>query len=658
MNMDVQTELKDLFELLPVGAASGQKGQVVKRKRVLVGSSSACDIHIDHPTVSPIHAVIEVVDGKFKIFDMDSPIGTYLNGKKIVSQEFQIEDSIKFGSIEFQFKNYSSDDLPPPLEMLAPIQKKKETIKKVLPKSAPVKETKSLPIEPPRVEYPLGADPKADFSEYIFEDVETLYPIFDYSPTKKSVEIIILHNERVYSVDYLPVKDGVFNLVGSKAGSRDVEYAYLGKTEKVPFVEIRGNDVFINSLHGYESMSLSDSKKDTAASQILLGNDDIIRFVNGDLQIYVRGTDAPPKVAHAPIMRRDKEFIKWLILVFLFCLMFLGFFTFYAVDEEIEKEKVPERIATILYKKKLTVSKTKAIDKTKDKPKEKIQKSPQQKKVTKVAVKKQDVKKVETKKANVKSGSKKAISKAPAKKATANKGPVDKKMDQVSKPKKTGGKASNSKSTANKKVANSKSKGAVDVFKSADFSSSLSSLMAKGGSVKSAQAVNTLDSSSGNEASIGGSDSATLKRAKVSNNVGSLTGATSGKLDSSKGVSGLVNKKNIYTAGVPFEEVVLGGMDPDVIRRILIDNIPQFRYCYQQELDRAKAAFNGIVRLDFIIGASGHVSKASVESASKALPSKVKGCVVNVLKGIRFPEPLGGGVVEVNQPFNFYPKRK
>ena len=235
---------------------------------------------------------------------------------------------------------------------------------------------------------------------------------------------------------------------------------------------------------------------------------------------------------------------------------------------------------------------------------------------------------------------------------------MNKRIDKVARPKKRAGRASRSKSTARKKVANSKSKGAVDVFKSADFSSSLNSLMAKGGGVKSAQAVDTLKSSTGDGASLGGSDSATLKRAKVSNNVGSLTGATSGKLDSSQGVSGLVNKKSIYTAGVPFEEVVLGGMDPDVIRQILIENIPQFRHCYQRELDRSTSAFNGVVRLDFLIGASGHVTKASVETASKGLPRKVKGCVVDVLKGIKFPEPLGGGVVEVNQPFNFYPKRK
>jgi hypothetical protein len=30
---------------------------------------------------------------------------------------------------------------------------------------------------------------------------------------------------------------------------------------------------------------------------------------------------------------------------------------------------------------------------------------------------------------------------------------------------------------------------------------------------------------------------------------------------------------------------------------------------------------------------------------------------VDVLRGIQFPEPMGGGTVEVKQPMNFYPKR-
>ncbi|ATH06625.1 hypothetical protein BIY24_01340 [Halobacteriovorax marinus] len=680
MNIDVLTELSEAYELLPVGVTHGQEGKLIKKRRVLVGSTSACDVQINHPSINSIHAVIEISNGVFKVFDMDTAMGTYVNGKKVISEKFELNDTIKFGSLEFAFKVYSKDDLPPPLDMLAvelppvvastpvvdtPVKSEApESIEQAelpkatpkLPKKSPVSSTKTETL--PRVEYPLGADPKADFSEYIFEDVETLYPIFDYAPSKRSVEVIILHKDRIHSVDYLAYKEGIYHFVGANPGARDVEYAYLGKKEKIPFVEVKGSDVYLSSLPGYKEICLNDSNKTFAGGQYLLNDSDIVRYVNGDLQVYVRGTDAPPRVAHAPILRRDKEFMKWLFLVFLFCLIFLGFFTFYAVDEELETEKAPERIATILYKpKKLTMSKSKAIDKTKNKPKKVIQKSPKQEKI-KVT---KEVKKITPKpaKKNVaKTGSKSAKSTAPAKKATANKGRVNKNINKVSPTKKTGGSPTQARNSVRKARANRNAKGAVDTFKSADFSSTLSSLMAKGGGAKSIQAVNTVSANPGSGSSIGGSESSTLTRAKVSNNVGSLTGVASGKLDSSKGVSGLVNKKSIYTAGVPYEEVVLGGMDPDVIRKILVDNIPQFRYCYQQELDKAQAAFNGVVRLDFVIGASGNVTKASVESASRGLPSKVKGCVVNVLRGIKFPEPLGGGVVEVNQPFNFYPKRK
>ena len=97
-------------------------------------------------------------------------------------------------------------------------------------------------------------------------------------------------------------------------------------------------------------------------------------------------------------------------------------------------------------------------------------------------------------------------------------------------------------------------------------------------------------------------------------------------------------------------------MDPDTIRKILIDHIPQFRSCYQNVLDRSSAAFNGVGKFNFIIGSSGYVTKAGI-NAGASVPSTVKGCVVSVLKGIKFPSPQGGGVVEVNQPFNFLAKR-
>jgi hypothetical protein len=196
------------------------------------------------------------------------------------------------------------------------------------------------------------------------------------------------------------------------------------------------------------------------------------------------------------------------------------------------------------------------------------------------------------------------------------------------------------------------------VYKAADFSSSVSSVVAKGGSltgIKTSSASGTTGELAGAMTGVS-TGVGSIKTAGIQTNQGSLVGATTGVLGDSKGAEGLSAKKAIYTAGIPSETVVLGSMDPDVIRRILLDHLPQFRYCYQKELERTGAELSGVIKLDFTIGASGHVSGAGVESAS-GLPADVKKCVVGVLRGITFPEPMGGGTVEVKQPMNFYPKK-
>jgi hypothetical protein len=151
-----------------------------------------------------------------------------------------------------------------------------------------------------------------------------------------------------------------------------------------------------------------------------------------------------------------------------------------------------------------------------------------------------------------------------------------------------------------------------------------------------------------------GSGTSDLKRANVGANTGSLVGTNTGVLGTSKGAEGLSSKKAVYTAGIPSETVVLGSMDPDVIRRILMDHLPQFRHCYQSELEKTGQELKGVIKLDFAIGASGHVTNAGVEASD--LPTPVRKCVVGVLRGIQFPEPMGGGTVEVKQPMNFYPR--
>ncbi len=649
------------FELSP---SDGSGARALLKRRVLIGRSQTCDVIINHPSVADIHAVLELNKDTGRIYDMDSTTGSKVNGQKIIAESVDFGDRISIGDVEFTLRPYKkSDVLPPPLGILAnnetlpgmPSDKNDEiTLPKSLPKAVPVKvNTSEQEVFIPRVEYPLAADPKAEFSEYIFEDVETLYPIFDYSSSKNfAVEVIILHCGRILSVDYLPQRDATYNLVGRSNASREVEFAYLGLKEKIPFVEVKGSDVQVYPLSGYKMRHIG-AEGAPGQSIVGLGHDHIMSFSQGDLQIFVRGTDAPPRVKAAPILRRDPGFKRYLFLMLLLVSAFLVGINTFEVDEELEKEKAPERLASILYRKKLAVTPKKTIDNTPDKPKEEVQKAPKTNPVEKKKIEPQETKAADKKTGNP--GEKDAKKTGLVKKASPNKGPNNPKNKVSPKAASSKSKASPANSNTSNKAANPNSKGPVDAYKSFDFKGSMSSLLAKGGSLKAASEVSSADVSIDGPSISGANDGATMQKANVSKNVGSLSGSASGKLDSTKGTQGLSDKRNIYTAGLPYKTVILGGMDPNTIRQILMDNVPLFRQCYQTALDRSQSAFDGVVKLNFVIGASGHVTRAGVDSYANLTP-KVRNCVVNVLKGIKFPEPLGGGVVEVNQPFNFYPK--
>jgi hypothetical protein len=162
----------------------------------------------------------------------------------------------------------------------------------------------------------------------------------------------------------------------------------------------------------------------------------------------------------------------------------------------------------------------------------------------------------------------------------------------------------------------------------------------------------------GGDGFITGSPNGTPNAAKVATNVGSLTGSAKGKIDSSRGFDGLATKGTISMAGVPVEHRSISTIDPDAIRRALRDALPQFRSCYQSELEKANVAegFQGVVLLNFQIGGSGTVKRSAITS-EEIKSDKVRDCMKNVLQGIQFPSPGAGKTVEVNQPLYLYPKR-
>ena len=666
--MELSVNSKKVFELSPKSTDVKVQGNIFSRGRLLIGRAESCDIVIAHPSISAIHAILEVTPQGIKLYDMNSRNGCFVNGNKIVAQSVNVGDKIQIASIDFSLREYAdTPELPPILESLDPVSgmaHTKNQVKAQIPEKKEVEE-KKVEEEIPYIAYPLATDPNADRSEYIFEDAKEIYPIFKYDVSKFAVEITILFKDQVFSVDYLPHEDAIYQIVGAKPKKKDIEFPSLRKEEKLPFVEIKKDYISVNKLPGYQALKLgNEGLQEVSQLNIDLNSNDIIKFVNKDLEIFVRRVAAPPKVKPAPFFRRDNEMKKYFFILFLILIPALTALQMVEVDkEELENDKAPERIATILYKQTVKPPPPPVVPK-------KVEALP--KKVTKVAAPKPTPPKPQPPKVAqkaVEATSPKTAPKdtRPMGSKTAPKGLVKKANNPTqSRPtsaRVAGGSPNPSASSASTMKANTSapSAGSVDVYRSADFSSTVSSLVAKGGSVTGAQTAGAVAGTGGvgpRGATIGGGTvTPGLPRANVSTDIGSLEGSTVGTLAVGRGAEGLAAKTGIYTAGIPAETVVLGSMDPDDIRRILRENIPQFRYCYQKELEtNAGSDISGTIRLLFTIGASGSVSRAGVDGNS-ALPAPVRNCVVNVLRGIQFPRPMGGGTVEVKQPFNFMSQR-
>jgi pSer/pThr/pTyr-binding forkhead associated (FHA) protein len=57
---------------------------------------------IDDPTVSRMHAVLELSSGRMEIVDSASVPGVYVNGRRTLREVVRVGDSIRIGAVELE----------------------------------------------------------------------------------------------------------------------------------------------------------------------------------------------------------------------------------------------------------------------------------------------------------------------------------------------------------------------------------------------------------------------------------------------------------------------------------------------------------------------------------------------------------------------------
>jgi TonB family protein len=107
------------------------------------------------------------------------------------------------------------------------------------------------------------------------------------------------------------------------------------------------------------------------------------------------------------------------------------------------------------------------------------------------------------------------------------------------------------------------------------------------------------------------------------------------------------------TKVIPGKTTVVGGLDKDVIAKVIRRHQGEIKYCYESELNK-NPSLAGKVAVAFTIDPTGAVSDATV-SESTLNNAKAEQCMLSRIRRWKFPEPKGGGVVAVTYPWLFSP---
>jgi TonB family protein len=105
------------------------------------------------------------------------------------------------------------------------------------------------------------------------------------------------------------------------------------------------------------------------------------------------------------------------------------------------------------------------------------------------------------------------------------------------------------------------------------------------------------------------------------------------------------------TRVIPGKTTVVGGLDKDVIMKVIKRHQNEIKFCYEQELQK-NPTLGGKVAVAWTIDPAGGVSDANV-SESSISNANVESCIVQRIRRWKFPEPAGGGVVNVTFPWIF-----
>lgn len=83
-----------------------QKGELLQIKgRITVGTAQDCGIVVSEPSISGHHAEFVPTPNGFRLNDLGSTNGTYVNDKRVSTHDLVDNDNVKLGQVNFKYKS-------------------------------------------------------------------------------------------------------------------------------------------------------------------------------------------------------------------------------------------------------------------------------------------------------------------------------------------------------------------------------------------------------------------------------------------------------------------------------------------------------------------------------------------------------------------------
>lgn len=92
-------------ELIAISGSMDGQSFALRGERVVIGRSERCDIRIEDSSVSSEHARMSLDEGGWRIVNLLSTNGTFVNEDKVSGAALVNGDRIRFGRVEFRFRD-------------------------------------------------------------------------------------------------------------------------------------------------------------------------------------------------------------------------------------------------------------------------------------------------------------------------------------------------------------------------------------------------------------------------------------------------------------------------------------------------------------------------------------------------------------------------